>query len=204
MGVKDKKIKELEKEIEKLRSLVVTDELTEILNRRGFCEKTEVFFKEAFFVKKNHCAKRKFFVDDLSIIFADIDNFKLVNDTHGHFVGDIVLQLVAKLIEEEVRDIDVVGRLGGEEFVVALIGASEEDCFHIAEEIRGKVEEAKFIPDIENLKVTLSLGVASIKKTDSKQLFDLIRCSDHAMYEAKKNRGKNNTVRYSEISGYQS
>ena len=195
------KIKELEEEIIKLKKLVTKDELTGALNRKSIHDKLEAIFKEANFLKKHPESKREFHIDNLSLIFIDIDNFKKTNDIYGHSVGDEVLKSFVKLINGQVRDMDLLGRIGGEEFIIALIGATEDDAFRKAEEIRNKVAEENIIPEIKELNVTASLGVASVMKTNSKTIEDLISMADKAMYEAKNNRGKNNTVKYSEIDG---
>ncbi len=196
---KDKKIKNLEEEIEKLKKLISKDELTGALNRRCLNDKLEIIFKEALFLKGHPESKREFHIDNLSLIFIDIDDFKKTNDTYGHAVGDEVLKSFVKLIDSLVRDMDLLGRMGGEEFIIALVGATEDDAFRKAEEIRIKIAEENIIPDIKELNVTASLGVASVAKTNSKTIEDLISMADKAMYEAKNNRGKNNTVKYSEI-----
>lgn len=195
-----KRIQELEEEVSRLQKLVTYDELTNALNRRGLLEKLESVFKEALYLKEHPESKRHFYIDNLSVIFIDVDNFKKINDNYGHATGDEVLKAVTALIKDEVREIDFVGRLGGEEFVVALLGASEEDAFKKAERIRKRIHEEKFVDGFDELVVTISVGVASIQRSDSKDATDLIAMADQAMYEAKTKRGKNNVVRYSEIS----
>ena len=194
-----KRIKELEIEIEKLKKLVINDELTGILNRRGVDEKLEFLFKEALYTKSHPESKRKFHIDNLSVIYIDLDDFKKVNDTYGHSVGDEVLKHFAELVQKEVRDVDMVGRLGGEEFVAALIGATEDDAYRKAKQIKRSLKENFHIQKNDDLKITASIGVASIKKTESKSISELIDMADKAMYEAKTNRGKDNVVKYSEI-----
>jgi len=110
------------------------------------------------------------------------------------------LKLAAKAIREKVREIDLVGRIGGEEFVIVLAGATEEEAYRKAEEIRKCVKRKRFIPKRKDLKITLSVGVASLKKSSAADIMGLISRADKAMYEAKTNRGKDNTVKYSEIA----
>lgn len=198
--VQEKRIKELEAEVLRLQNLVDKDELTKVFNRRGFCENLEFIFKEAIYSKEHADSQRKFRITDLSVIFIDIDNFKQVNDTFGHSIGDVVLKSVAKILKESVRDIDLVGRFGGEELVIALLGATESDAYRKAEEVRKKIENYKPIFDEDGLGVTVSVGVASVDNSNADTFEDLISFADKAMYEAKTNRGKNNTVKYSEIS----
>jgi diguanylate cyclase len=189
----------LKMEIEKLTELVYKDELTKVLNRRGFIEKFEGLFKAAIHHKKNPHTGRKFEVGQFSIIFADGDNFKSINDTYGHDEGDRVLQGIARALQESIRQEDSVGRYGGEEFVIALLGASEENAYNKAEEIRSKIPDLIKIEKNPHHKITVSFGIASIDKSDADTLDELIAYADQAMYEAKVNRGKNNSVRFSEI-----
>jgi len=178
---------------------MIKDELTEVLNRKGVNEKLASFFKEILFAKEHPNFQRKFQIGNLSIIFVDIDDFKKVNDSFGHSVGDFVLKRVSSLLSKNLRCMDMVGRLGGEEFAIVLIGASEEESYRKAEEIRKRIQEENFEINSFKIKVTASLGVASLKNTNSHDFRDLIDLADKAMYEAKTKRGKNNTVKYSEL-----
>jgi diguanylate cyclase len=195
-----KKIQELETEVEKLQGLVANDELTGILNRKGINEKLDIIFKEALYIKDHPDSKRNFHVNNLSIIYIDLDDFKKINDTYGHDIGDKVLKKLSFVVKEEIREIDVIGRMGGEEFVVALVGATEEDAYKKAERIRIAIKNNLKIEELPNLIVTGSIGTASVRKTESKTISELITMADKAMYEAKKNRGKDNVVRFSEIA----
>lgn len=195
-----KKFYEQEIELRKLKHLVVRDELTGLYNRRGFFEETEKIYKEIAYQIKNPARERKhFFVDELSIVFIDIDNFKKINDTYGHAFGDQILKYVSSIILEKVRSVDICGRIGGEELVIALIGANEKDAYKKAEEIRKAVASKVRIPRQKDLRITISLGVAELDP--SIDLATLIGRSDGAMYEAKTHRGKNTTVRWSELKG---
>jgi diguanylate cyclase (GGDEF)-like protein len=189
----------LKDEIEKLKELVYKDELTKVLNRRGFLEKFNSLFTEAVYHKKNPGRERKFEVGSFSVLFLDGDNFKSVNDNYGHDEGDRVLKAIANVLKDSVRSADAVGRYGGEEFVVALLGANEEEAYNKAEEIRKKFPNViKIEQNLEHL-ITASIGVASLDKSDADTLDELIAYADQAMYEAKSNRGKNNTVKFSEL-----
>lgn len=161
-------------------------------------EEFGVFFREASFTKNTPKAKRRLKIDGFSVLFFDLDNFKSINDTYGHDVGDKALEAVAGIMRENVRNLDVVGRWGGEEFVVALIGADENEAYKKAEELRNLISEAGF-DDHTELKLSASVGVASLNESDAKTLADLIEYADKAMYEAKTNRGKNNAVKFSEL-----
>ena len=196
---KDKEIKKLKAEIEKLKKLVIRDELTGVLNRRGLNEELPILFNEAIALN-GHRHKRKLHVDDFSIIFIDIDNFKKINDIYGHNVGDLALKKIAAFLRKKMRSIDIVGRFGGEEFAIAMLGASEDDAYKKAKDIKEDIKRDIKFAKYKNLKVTLSVGVASVKESVAKSVLELIVCADKAMYEAKHNRGKDNVVRYSEIS----
>ncbi len=191
-------VEELHREIEHLKHLVHKDELTGILNRRGIREEFGRFFKEALYTKDHPEHRKHVIIDDFSVIFFDIDDFKKINDIYGHDEGDRVLKAIADILTHHVRDIDAVGRFGGEEFVIALLGADEERAFEKGEEIRKLISDR--IALMDDARVTVSVGVASLKHSDAEALELLIICADKAMYEAKRGRGKNAVVRYSELS----
>ncbi len=201
MDKKDNEIKKLKMEIARLKKMVVRDELTGVLNRRGLMKEFECLFHEAQYARHHPGSKRKIDIDNLSIVFLDVDNFKHINDTYGHLIGDRVLKLTAKKLQESIRGLDLLGRIGGEEFVIVFVGASEEDAFKKAEDIRNSIKKICFMPDnCEDLKITFSIGVSSLKKSTAADIMDLIFMADKAMYEAKTNRGKDNTVKYSDIA----
>ncbi|GIW65146.1 MAG: hypothetical protein KatS3mg093_125 [Candidatus Parcubacteria bacterium] len=185
-------IKKLKKEIEKLKKLVYEDELTKLLNRRGFFKLAEPIFKEIKYVKSYPNKRKNFKINNLSIILLDIDNFKKINDNYGHLIGDQVLILVANTIKNRLRDIDLVGRYGGEEIVIMLLGANKKSAYNIAEEIREKIASSYLkINKNKKLTITVSLGIAELTK--EKDLAELIKKADQAMYQAKKT-GKNRTI----------
>jgi len=173
------KIKKLEKEIKKLRELAYKDELTKLYNRHGFKEK-----------------RKKSSIKDFSLIVFDIDNFKKLNDKHGHPAGDEALKFLSNLILKRVRDIDVVARWGGEEIIVGLIGASENNAYNVADDIREKLEKNKLIYHRQKISFTVSGGVADFDK--NKDFEHLFHCADRALYKAKK-MGKNRIVRYTDL-----
>ncbi|HXK39535.1 MAG TPA: GGDEF domain-containing protein [Candidatus Paceibacterota bacterium] len=189
---------ELQNEIERLKQLVHKDELTGVLNRRGIREDLERFFKEALYAKSHPEHRTNIIINDFSVIFFDIDDFKRVNDMYGHDEGDRILKAVADTLTRHVRDLDAVGRLGGEEFVVALLGASEERAFEKGEKIRMAIAGHVHLKD--GKPITVSVGVASLAHSNAETLEPLIDCADKAMYEAKHRRGKNAVVRYSELA----
>ena len=123
----------------------------------------------------------------LSFIFADIDYFKKVNDTYGHLAGDDVLKQFAKILKSNVRSTDIVGRFGGEEFVIICPESNHESAYKIAEKLRLAVESFNF-PGIH--KLTSSFGVSSLKMDEEEHINDLIKRADDALYQAKEN-GRN-------------
>ncbi|WP_102794401.1 sensor domain-containing diguanylate cyclase [Bowmanella denitrificans] len=130
----------------------------------------------------------------LSLVLADIDHFKSVNDTYGHNLGDQVIRAVAEQLSHGVREGDYVGRWGGEEFVLLLPGASLTSAEQIAERIRLAVASVAIPTDDGALSVTISLGVTQADKYHA--LVDLIHNADKALYQAK-NDGRNKVVSFS-------
>ena len=123
-----------------------------------------------------------------SVILADIDNFKEVNDTYGHLAGDFVLKGIARLFERELRVIDVIGRYGGEEFIVILPQTDITAATNAAERLRFATETEHFFYEGKIIRITISLGVASYRDERDAQV--LIKIADDNLYKAKK-RGKN-------------
>ena len=130
----------------------------------------------------------------VSLALVDIDHFKLVNDTHGHLVGDKVLKAVAEALTTQSRDYDRAGRFGGEEFVLLLAQTTGTDAVKIAERLRSHVEGLE-VPVDERpggpvVKVTISIGVTSIARGETRELIDLLAAADSALYQAKQS-GRN-------------
>lgn len=185
----EQRIKELEQEVEILKSLVLFDPLTGLLTRNGFKDEVLPFFLDLEYSREHPDQRRSQNFKTLSLLFIDIDNFKSINDTQGHDKGDNVLKRVASEIEKNVRGSDFVGRWGGEEIVVALLGANEEEAKVISEKIREEVEK--------ETGQTISIGVCELE--DDIHTFDeLVKRADTAMYSAK-NKGKNCVVMYSDL-----
>lgn len=182
-------------EIKKLKSLVTQDELTGLYNKRGFKDMLGRIFESASFAMKRPQERKYFQIEALSLLFLDIDNFKKINDAHGHKTGDHVLRYIAEIILQKVRSIDIAARWGGEEIVVALVGAGEGNAYHKAEEIRKAVRRRVRIPSQAVVPTTVSIGVAQLEENVT--LDDLVKRADQAMYEAK-NTGKDKTVKYSD------
>jgi diguanylate cyclase (GGDEF)-like protein len=126
----------------------------------------------------------------VSLIYFDVDNFKLVNDTFGHNVGDEVLKKMARLISNEIRVTDACGRWGGEEFVLVSLETDINESKMIAEKLRKKIEAHDFgVP----IKVTCSFGVAQYENEEPLEYF--VHRADLALYEAK-SMGRNRVVVY--------
>ncbi|MEE8359783.1 MAG: GGDEF domain-containing protein, partial [Candidatus Omnitrophota bacterium] len=124
---------------------------------------------------------------NLSLLMIDLDNFKNVNDTYGHKAGDLVLRETAKTLLASCRPLDIVGRYGGEEFIVMLPGADESSASLVAERIRYRVKKSDFKFKNTNYKITVSVGISNYKRDDTPGR--LIEKADWALYKAKE-RGK--------------
>lgn len=160
---------------EKLNKVVNIDSLTNIYNRRKI---------EAFYTREVIRVKR--YKRELSIIFFDIDDFKLINDKFGHSIGDEVLIKLSTVVKNNIRETDFFGRWGGEEFVIILPETSKIKATNIAHILKEKISSTDF--NIEKT-VTCSFGVSQFEETDSKD--SLLTRVDDAMYYVKRN-GKNN------------
>jgi diguanylate cyclase (GGDEF)-like protein len=125
----------------------------------------------------------------VALAILDIDHFKLVNDTYGHLVGDRVLKAVADGIQVKSRDYDKVGRFGGEEFVLLLAQASEDEACRIAERLRAYIGDLAVPiddrPEAPRVQVTISIGVAAMERDAPRNLADLLTAADSALYLAK-------------------
>ena len=156
------------------------DPLTRLLNRRGF----ETTYNAIFKTHKRH--KQPF-----ALLFLDIDHFKHINDTYGHDIGDAVLEELAKILKQTLRDSDIIARWGGEEFVVLLNDTNADAAKKVAQKLKEKIEEHTHatLPSF-----TVSIGVANGEA--SKSFEQLLKEADEALYRAKK-EGRNRIVIYS-------
>jgi diguanylate cyclase len=167
-----------------------TDALTGLANRRSL----EEFFRSAQIASMETG-------NPLSILMIDIDHFKKFNDNYGHQVGDQVLRLVAKLLQESVRDVDLAARYGGEELIAVLPGADLDRCAEVAERIRRRIAEGRLTrrsTGKEIASVTVSIGVAQFRLAEAAEA-TIERC-DRALYQAKR-AGRNRIVMEGEIDG---
>lgn len=166
------------------------DALTGVNNRRSFYELGEVELKRAL----RHKAP-------LAVLMLDADHFKKVNDNYGHAVGDMVLQDLAKTLVEILRGIDLLGRIGGEEFAVLLPNTPLPQALEVAERLRLKLEERRVrLPDCGTIRFTVSIGVVMLTSEDPK-LATLLQKADIALYRAKK-MGRNRVVNYTPEMSY--
>jgi diguanylate cyclase (GGDEF)-like protein len=116
---------------------------------------------------------------------VDIDNFKACNDTYGHLVGDVVLKGISDIMKENVREIDLISRYGGEEFALALPETSLEGARLVAERLRTKIKETVFRAYDESVKITVSIGI-SVYPDNADDIKGIAEKADAAMYLAKK------------------
>jgi len=170
---------------EELKKISITDSLTGLLNRRYFQERMSEEIERS---RRHHLP--------LSLIMIDVDDFKRVNDSLGHLIGDEVLKATARCLRNSIRTIDVAARYGGEEFTVILPQTSKADAQTIAERVCAEVYrlDLPFIKSDQKLALSVSLGLATYPE-DAETLEDLIRNADIALYAAK-SQGKNRVVVY--------
>jgi diguanylate cyclase (GGDEF)-like protein/PAS domain S-box-containing protein len=160
-----------------------SDYLTDLANRRYFIEQAEL--------ELLRCER---YEGELSLIMLDIDFFKKINDTYGHNIGDLVLQKIADLSRTILRDIDIIGRIGGEEFAILLPETNIEDAIIVAERLRVEISNASVILENAEVTFTSSFGVVSASKSNIDEL--LIK-ADKALYKAKES-GRNKVCTFSE------
>jgi diguanylate cyclase (GGDEF)-like protein len=163
---------------EEVQNLALTDPLTGLYNRRGLFEIGHIEFSRLLRLQR-----------PFSAIMLDIDHFKKVNDKYGHPVGDQVLQFLASELHSTVRGADIVGRYGGEEFVIFLSGSNGKTAMDLAERLRGMIEKTPFYVGENKIRITISLGVAEYNE-NSPNLETLIARADQALYVAK-HKGRN-------------
>lgn len=159
----------------------ITDPLTELYNRRGFFE-----------LGRREVERANRFNRPLTAMMIDIDLFKQVNDTQGHLIGDQVLAGVASQIEHQLRQVDLPGRYGGDEFIALLPETDLFNAYQAAERLRRNIAQVIFPTENEPVRITVSIGIAGLKHT-SETLETLIERADQALYLAKQS-GRNRTV----------
>jgi diguanylate cyclase (GGDEF)-like protein len=158
---------------QKVQELTITDSLTQVFSRRYFLERLD---EE---IRRSQNSKLVF-----SFLMADIDHFKEFNDRYGHLVGDAVLKEVTKTIKENIRQIDFIGRYGGEELSIVLPETDKQESMYVAERIRAAIESKLLVVYDEGLRVTVSIGVSTYPH-DASLAKALIDKADQALYLAK-------------------
>lgn len=158
-----------------LHRLSITDSLTEIFNRKHVMDLFDMEF-----------IRTQRYGTPFSVLIADLDHFKAVNDTYGHLAGDSVLRSIAKTMVESVRACDHVGRYGGEEFVAVLPNTEIDGAMDMAERIRRTIRRVKFNNDGKEFSMTLSMGVA-VCRDDDNSVEAILKRADDALYRAKAN-----------------
>jgi diguanylate cyclase (GGDEF)-like protein len=124
----------------------------------------------------------------------DIDHFKNVNDNYGHSLGDKVLQVIAELLKDIVREIDIVARIGGEEFAFVLPETGEDEAVNLAERLRLEIAETRVVHEEKQIKITASFGVSS-HRVENETLEKMLTMADDALFIAKK-KGRNQVKTY--------
>ena len=166
--------------IDNMNKLAFSDSLTELYNRRYIMEKLPVALLNSALLSTN-----------LSIIMADIDYFKKVNDTYGHIAGDLTLKNVSKILLSCIkRENDWIARFGGEEFIICMPGANLEIAKKTAECMRKSIENASIKYEGKDISVTVSFGIYSLKSKGNENADDLLKYADEKLYLAKRN-GRN-------------
>ena len=153
------------------------DSLTNVLNRRGL---SDLFASEESRFQRTG--------EPFSVLMIDVDNFKEINDSHGHRVGDEILRHMSMVMKDHIRGMDVLGRWGGEEFIILLSQTGKKEALEVAEKLRSTVENYRGFPFHEITGLTISVGVTDYE--DHGSIDQMIEMADRAMYVAKR-AGKN-------------
>jgi diguanylate cyclase (GGDEF)-like protein len=173
---------------QRVQEMAITDSLTGVFSRRYLMER----FNE-------EVERSKKFNYNFSFLMVDIDHFKGYNDRYGHLVGDAILKEVARAIKENIRQIDLVGRYGGEEFSVILTETDRGGAEFAAERIRQAIEQKNIRVYDETLQATISIGIA-IFPDNATDPGELIEKADQALYQAKQ-AGRNRVCVYTRTHG---
>ena len=170
------------KRIDDLKSDALVDELTGVYNRRYLDAQVAVKLKEA-----------RRYGHPCSCALLDIDRFKSINDTWGHQVGDSVIRGVANLTRTLMRGEDLIARYGGEEFALVLNHTDARGSAILGKRILSAIESARFEPEVQELRVTISMGIATYPNDDVESVEELVRRADERLYRAKLG-GRNQVV----------
>ncbi|HEY8101297.1 MAG TPA: EAL domain-containing protein [Burkholderiaceae bacterium] len=161
------------------------DALTSLINRREF----EIHLAGALATAKSEH-------DTHALLYMDLDQFKVINDTCGHNAGDALLQVLTKMLQEKMRDSDILARLGGDEFGVLLLNCPVEQAHYLADNLRTAVKDFRFVWDKHTFEIGVSIGLVAIN-ADSKSMSELLIAADQACYIAKE-QGRNRVHLYQE------
>jgi diguanylate cyclase (GGDEF)-like protein len=171
------KIRDLEKQ---MRELATYDSMTNLYNR-GSC----------LLALENTIRQMKRAKTDLAVLYLDIDHFKDINDTHGHDVGDIVIKRFANYLKTSLRESDIIGRIGGEEFLIGLPGSDLENGQFVAEKLRKGVEnESIALGNSITIRFTVSIGLSVHRHNEETSTMEILKKADIALYKAKQS-GRN-------------
>ncbi len=171
----------------KLKNLSIRDGLTGLYNHRHFWET----------VNHEHSRARRY-SNNLCLIMIDIDNFKTINDSKGHCVGDFVIKKVSEILKERSRETDIVFRYGGDEFAILLTNTDYAGAMIYSSSIQKLIENYKFIRGDDIIRVTVSNGIASFLEDNIEDEKELVKFADKAMYHAK-SYGRNRSICYKDI-----
>jgi len=191
-----------EAELRNVREKVATDELTGLASRRFFMERAQSALDNLYVGRQKEQRQRIGIVPAVSIIGIDLDHFGAINNDFGHPVGDKVLQKVAATLMENVRSIDVVGRVGGEEITILFLGPLDV-ALKKADDLRAAIQALRF-EEMGEKEVTASFGVAAVGPDEQPTLEVILERADDALRAAKKPdathpEGRNRVVEYSTL-----
>lgn len=163
----------------KLKELVDIDDLTGLFNMRSLYQRLEFEIERA-----------RRFHREVSVVMLDMDYFKKVNDGHDHLFGSYVLAEVGKIIKANTRNIDIPARYGGDEFLVVLTEVNYEGALNFCERLLKTIAKTTFTMGKDSINLTVSIGFAMNRGKDVIEARELVRCADHALYDAKRS-GRN-------------
>ena len=170
--------------IESLREKIIRDALTNLFNYQRFQESLE---KEIYRAKRYNL--------QLSVILADIDHFKAINDNNGHLAGDYSLKMIAECLKDSLRESDSVARYGGDEFALILPETGPDVAFILAERLNDSINSMAINYEDQKISITVSFGIASFDPANDISKTDLVKKADYALYQAKK-AGRNKCCLY--------
>jgi diguanylate cyclase (GGDEF)-like protein len=157
-----------------LRKQVVRDSMTNLFNHKHFRE-----------LLQQELSRSERYNKPLSLILCDLDNFKLINDTHGHLAGDRVIKAIAGCLKNELRESDHIARYGGEEFAIILSETGKEGAMQVAERLRKAIGSLIVFYGDEYIQATMSFGIVANDPGDKTSLDETIQRADSALYNAK-------------------